>query len=83
LRGLLLAEGPVPKSGTELFREDRVVGGITSVVESPRPRGSGGGGPIGLGYVHRDVSNGEQVTVGSAAGPPAGVRELGPGWSSA
>lgn len=83
LRGLLLAEGPVPKSGTELFREDRVVGGITSVVESPRPRGSGGGGPIGLGYVHRDVSNGEQVTVGSAAGPPAGVRELVPGWFSA
>ena len=37
LRGLLLAEGPAPQSGTELFREDRVVGGITSVVESPPP----------------------------------------------
>ena len=77
LRGLLLAKGPAPKSGTELFREDRVVGGITSVVESPR------GGPIGLGYVHRDVSHGEQVTVGSPTGPSAGIRALGPDWISA
>ena len=81
LRGLLLAEGPAPKSGTELFREDRVVGGITSVVESPRRSGPGGG-PIGLGYVHRDVSHGEQVTVGSPAGPLAGIRVLGPDWIS-
>ena len=78
LRGLLLAEGPAPKSGSELFREDKVVGRITSVVESPRRDG-----PIGLGYLHRDVSNGEQVTVGSATGPPAGIRALGPGWISA
>ena len=77
LRGLLLAEGPAPKSGSELFKEDRVVGGITSVVESPRR-----GGPIGLGYVHRDVSHGDQVAVGSPAGPPAGIRTLGPGWFS-
>ena len=75
LRGLLLAEGPAPKSGTELFREDRVVGAITSVVESPRR-----GGPIGLGYVHRDVSHGEQVRVGSPTGPPAGIHALGPDW---
>ena len=72
-----MAEGPAPKSGAELFREDRVVGGITSVVESPRR-----GGPIGLGYVRRDVSSGEQVTVGSPAGLPAGIRVLGPGWIS-
>ena len=78
LRGLLLAEGPAPKSGSELFREDKVVGRITSVMESPRRDG-----PIGLGYLHRDVSNGEQVTVGSATGPPAGIRALGPGWISA
>ena len=77
LRGLLLAEGPAPKSGAELFKEDRVVGGITSVVESPSR-----GGPIGLGYVHRDVSHGDEVTVGSPAGPPAAVRTLGPGWFS-
>ncbi len=82
LRGLLLAQGPAPKSGAELFREDRVVGGITSVVDSPRRSGPGGG-PIGLGYVHRDVSHGEQVAVGSPEGPPADIRALGPGWSSA
>ena len=43
LRGLLLAQGPAPKSGAELFQASRVVGGVTSVVESP-----GRGGPIGL-----------------------------------
>ena len=78
LRGLLLAEGPAPKTGTELFQKDRVVGEVTSVVESPRR-----GGPIGLGYVHRAVSNGGQVTVGSPTGPPAGIRALAPGWTSA
>ncbi len=81
LRGLLLAEGPAPKSGAELFREDRAVGGITSVADSPRRSGPGGG-PIGLGYLHRDVQGGEEVRVGSPAGPTAGVRALGPGWIS-
>ena len=78
LRGLLLAESPAPKTGADLFQEDRVVGEVTSVVESPRRKG-----PIGLGYVHRDVSDGGQVTVGSPTGPPAGIRALGPGWTSA
>jgi len=78
LRGLLFAEGPVPKTGAELFQEGRVVGEVTSVVESPRREG-----PIGLGYVHRDVLDGGQVTVRSHAGPPAGVRALGPGWTLA
>jgi len=78
LRGLLLAEGPAPKLGVELFRGDQVVGEITSAVESPSRAG-----PIGLGYVRREVSRGEQVTVGSPGGPPATVRELGPGWTSA
>ena len=78
LRGLLLAVGHAPNLGVELFRGDRVVGEITSAVESPRRAG-----PIGLGYVHREVSRGEQVTVGSPGGPPATVRELGPGWTSA
>ena len=81
LRGLLLAEGPAPKSGAELFREDRVVGGITSVADSPRRSGPGGG-PIGLAYVHRVVSLGEEVRVGSPEGPAAEVRALGPGWIS-
>lgn len=78
LRGLLLGDGPTPKAGTELFQEDRVVGELTSVVESPHR-----GRSIGFGYVHRDVSNGGQVTVGSPTGPPAGIRALGPGWTSA
>ena len=77
LRGLLLSEGPAPKLGVELFRGDRVVGEITSAVESP-----GRAGPIGLGYARREISHGEQVTVGSPGGPPATVRELGPGWTS-
>ena len=54
------------------------MGGITSVVDSPRRAG-----PIGLGYVHRDVSHGEEVAVGSPAGPPAVIRALGPDWTSA
>jgi folate-binding protein YgfZ len=78
LRGLLLAEGPAPKLGVELFRGDRVVGEITSAVESPSRAG-----PIGLGYVHREILHGKQVTVGSPEGPSATVRELGLGWTSA
>lgn len=77
LRGLLLAEGPAPKLGAELFRGDRVVGEITSAVESPSRAG-----PIGLGYARREILHGEQVTVGSPEGPSATVRELGPGWTS-
>ncbi len=78
LRGLLFSEGPAPKTGTKLFLEDRVVGEVTSVVESPRRDG-----PIGLGYVHRDAADGGQVAVGSPEGPAAGIRGLGPGWTSA
>lgn len=77
LRGLLLAEGPAPQLGVGLFRGDRVVGEITSAVESPRRAG-----PIGLCYVRREISHDEQVTVGSPEGPSATVRELGPGWTS-
>jgi folate-binding protein YgfZ len=48
LVGLRFA-GPAPAPRTELFTGDRRVGWVTSVVDSPRL------GPIGLGYVHRDV----------------------------
>jgi folate-binding protein YgfZ len=78
LRGLLLSEGPAPKLGAELFQGERVVGDITSVVESPSRAG-----PIGLGYAHREVLDDEEVRVGSPAGPSATVRDLGPGWTSA
>jgi folate-binding protein YgfZ len=77
LRGLIFEKGHVPKPGTDLFRDDRAVGGITSVVESPRLDAI-----IGLGYLHRDVAQGEKVTVGSAAGPGAEVRSLEVGWST-
>lgn len=77
LRGLIFEKGHLPKPGGELFREERAVGEITSVVDSPRLDGM-----IGLGYVHRDVVDGEQVTVGSAAGPAAAVRSLGAGWTT-
>lgn len=77
LRGLLFGEGLAPNVGAELFQEDRVVGEITSVVDPP-PRGA----PVGIGYVHRDVSPGDRVAVGSPAGPHAGIRVLGPGWIS-
>jgi folate-binding protein YgfZ len=76
LRGLLFEEGSVPEPGAELFQEDRTVGKITSVVDSPLA-----GRPIGLGYVHKDVAHGDQVTVGSAAGLAVGVRSLGSGWT--
>lgn len=48
LVGLRFA-GPAPAPRTELFDGERRVGWVTSVVASPRL------GPIGLGYVHRDV----------------------------
>jgi folate-binding protein YgfZ len=48
LVGLRFA-GPAPAPRTELFTGERRVGWVTSVVDSPRL------GPIGLGYVHRDV----------------------------
>jgi folate-binding protein YgfZ len=76
LRGLALAEGPETKPGAKLFLEDRAVGGITSVADSPNR-----GGPVGLGYVHRDVPDGGEVSVGSPAGPRAVVHALGPGWT--
>jgi folate-binding protein YgfZ len=77
LRGLIFEVGHVPKPGSDLFRDDGAVGGITSVVESPRLNAT-----IGLGYVHRKVAHGELVSVGSAAGPGAEVRSLGVGWST-
>ena len=77
LRGLVFEEGHVPEPAADLFRKDRVVGEITSVVDSPQ------GGRIGLGYLHRGVAHGERVTVGSDAGRPAVVHSLAPGWSTA
>ena len=76
LRGLLLADGPIPKSNAELFYDGRAAGHITSVVESPR---SGGG--IALGYVRKEVLMGERVAVASPDGPTAEVRNLSSNWA--
>ena len=76
LRGLFLADGPIPPSDAKLFKGDRVVGHITSAVESPRH-----GGGIALAYVRREVALGERVPVGSPDGPRAEVRELDSGWA--
>ncbi len=58
--------GPPVPHGTALTRDGRVVGAITSWCVSPRL------GPIGLGYVRREVVEGDEIDV--AADPPfAGV----------
>ena len=76
LKGLLLADGPLPSGDAKLFHDDRAVGHITSAVESPRR-----GGGIALGYVRREVGVGDRVAVASPDGSTAEVRELGSGWA--
>jgi len=73
LRRLLLEDGPVPARGTDLFRADggRVVGRITSAVDSPRF-----GRVVALGYVRREIEPPGQVRLGSAEGPLIEVRSL-------
>ena len=77
LRGLHLGDGPAPESDAALFHEGKVVGHVTSAVDSPRY-----GGGIALGYVRREVPPGGVVAVGSADGPNAKVYELVPGWAA-
>jgi folate-binding protein YgfZ len=68
LVGLSFQSLPPPRS--ELFRGERRVGWVTSAVESPRF------GPIGLGYVHRDLEQpGTALTLAGATGQ-ATVRAL-------
>ena len=49
LRGLKLAEGPLPKKGDKLFAGEKEVGYITSASISPAVKG-----PVALGYVRRE-----------------------------
>jgi folate-binding protein YgfZ len=63
LRGLRAAEALTP--GAELIAGDRAVGHVTSAAVSPRL------GPIGLGFVRREVDPGERVLAG-----PAGPAEV-------
>ncbi|MEX2584627.1 MAG: glycine cleavage T C-terminal barrel domain-containing protein [Gemmatimonadota bacterium] len=73
VRGLLLADAPIPPSGTPLFRPDseKEVGRITSPTQSPLM-----GRAIALGYLRREVSPGATVRVGSSDGAPAEVVDL-------
>ena len=77
LRGLYLGDGPAPRSNAEIFYEGNNVGHITSVADSPRY-----GGRIALGYIRREVSLGEAVTIESPDGAQAVVRELGSEWAA-
>ena len=77
LRGLQLGDVPAPGADAELFHEGRVVGHVTSAVDSPRY-----GGVIALGYIRREVPSGGVVEVGAADGPKGTVRELAPGWAA-
>lgn len=64
LRGLRF-EGELPAPGTPLRVGAKAVGEVTSAVLSPRL------GPIGLGYVRREVEPGTDVTVGERDDGPA------------
>jgi folate-binding protein YgfZ len=63
LRGLRLPE-PLPLPGSTLYADGKPVGTVTSTARSPRL------GPIGLGYVRREVAPGARVRVGD---PEAGA----------
>lgn len=56
-------------SGDELRDDERAVGSVTSAVRSPRL------GPIGLGYVRREVEPGDELECGSD-GTPVVVEDL-------
>ena len=62
LRGIRRIEspaGPPLAPGTQLIREGRVVGTVTSSCASPRY------GPIGLAYVRHELSSGDSVDAGT------------------
>jgi len=78
LRGLLLGDGAAPAPGTDLYlpSEEKPVGWITSVADSPRA-----GQAIALGYVRREVESETVLRLADPGGPEAIVRESHPGWS--
>ena len=58
LRGLLLADAPVPAAGGAITHGEKVVGKITSACTSPMLQQT-----IALGYVRREVEPGQTVSV--------------------
>ena len=72
LRGLEVRANVLPPEGAEVRKENRVVGKITSVAESPRL-----GGAIGLSLIRRGTDPGDRVQIrGEGVDAPAWVREL-------
>ena len=63
LRGLRLADGPLPERGAKILLHDKEVGWITSVTESPSCRGN-----IALGYIRREANAGGTDLVVAASG---------------
>jgi folate-binding protein YgfZ len=72
LRRLVLGDGPLPESGSELWNAagDKVVGSVTSVACSPRRGG------LALGYVRREVEPPGPVRVAAPDGPTAEIEAL-------
>lgn len=64
LRGLRF-HGELPDPGAPLYSDEKAVGSVTSAVRSPRL------GPIGLGYVRREVEPGSQIHLGGPGIDPA------------
>lgn len=60
----------LPAAGTELHQRSRPVGLVTTAVRSPRL------GPIGLGYIRREVSPGAELSLAPGGPPEARVVAL-------
>ena len=77
LRGFLLEDGASPAPDTEIYLpdEEKSVGWITSVADSPRA-----GRPVALGFLRRELELPAEVRVGSPEGGAATARESSPGW---
>ena len=71
LQGLRFGGGLMPpESGTGLFFEERTAGAVTSAVVSPVH------GPIGLGYIRREVETGSLLTTQPGAEPTIQTSDL-------
>ena len=66
-----------PRNGEVLLVQDRKVGWLTTIVESPRA-----GGLVALGYLRQDLAPNDIITVGAPTGPEVKAVPLGPDWLS-
>lgn len=71
LRGLVFPDADAPPpAGTELYREERTRGEVTTSVTSPRL------GPVALGYVRREVEPGKELALEAGGRPACRVEAL-------